>query len=148
MQTSAKSAIQLSKNYLSRYLHDVGGFLLAFAVAGFCIFPMVAITYHMYLPLVYLFVAFIGVPLIFVIAAVSSIYESYRYKFFVFVLAALLLLYGFREELRFDPASITPGAMNWNRIIFAQLLFVTPIIYGFRERHRMMVHWKMRASWE
>ena len=140
--------MQFSRNYLSRYLHDVGGFLLAFVVAGFGIFPMVAITYRMYLPVVYLFVAFIGVPLIFVIAAVYSISESYRYKFFVFVLAALLLLYGFREELTFDPASISSGAVNWNWIIFAQLLFVTPIVYGFRERHRMMAHWKMRASWE
>lgn len=53
-----------SKNYLSRYLHDVGEFLLAFIMAAFGIFPMIAITYQMYLPFVYLFVAFIGVPLI------------------------------------------------------------------------------------
>lgn len=121
---------------------------MAFVMAALGIFPMVAITYQMYLPFVYLFVALIGVPLIFAIAAVSSISESYRYKILVFILAASLLLFGFWEELRYDPSSISAGAVNWNRIIFAQLLFVTPIVYGFRERHRMMARWKMRASWE
>lgn len=140
--------MQLFQDYLSRYVRDLIAFLLAFAVAALGMFPMVAINYHAYSPFVYLFVGFIGLPLIFVFAAASSISESYRYKFFVFVIAVLLLLYGFREELSFDPSSVSPGAVNWNRIIFAQLLFATPIIYGFRERHRIKARWEMRASWE
>jgi hypothetical protein len=148
MGRAAKNAMQLIKDYLSRYFYDAIAFLLAFGVAALSILPMVALTYREYTPFVYLFVGLIGLRLIIVFAAVSSVFESYRYKFVAFVLAALLLLYGFRDILRFDPSSISPGAVNWNRIIFAQLLFTSPLIYGFRERHRIKARWKLRASWE
>jgi len=145
---AAKIAMQLFKDYLSRYVRDAVAFLLAFGVAAFGILPTVVITYREYAPFVYLFVGFVGLPLIFVFAAVSSILRSYHYKFVAFVIASLLMLYGFRDVLSFDPSSISPGAVNWNRVIFAQLLFITPIIYGFRERRRNKARWAMRASWE
>lgn len=140
--------MQLFKNYLSRYVHDAVSILLAFCVAAFGIVPMVAITYREHSPFVYIYVGAIGLPLIFAFAMASGISKSYRYKFVAFVAAALLLVYQCRDFLFFDPSSISAGAVNWNGIIFAQLLFATPIIYGFRERHRIKARWEMQASWE
>lgn len=144
----AKNAMQLIKNYLNRYVRDVIGFLLAFGAAAFGIIPMVAIIFREYSPFVYSFVGLMGLTIIGVFAAVSSVFESYRYKFFVFVIATLFLLHRFWDIISFDPSLICTGAINWNRIIFAQLLFASPIIYGFRERHRIKARWKSRASWE
>ena len=123
---------------LSRYVRDAVCFLSAFVLAAFSILPMIFIVYREYAPFVYIFIGFIGAPLIAVFAAVSFVFDSYRYKFVVFVLASSFLVYGFKDVLRFDPSFISPGAANWNRIIFAQLLFATPIIYGFRERRRVL----------
>jgi hypothetical protein len=123
-------------------------FLWAFGVAALGMLPMVALTYREYSPFVYIFIALMGLPLIIVLAAMSSVFESYRYKFFAFGIAALLLLYWLRDTVSFDPSLLTPGAVNWNRIIFAQMLYATPIIYVFRERHRIKARWDVRASRE
>ena len=141
-------AMQPFKDYLSRYVRDVVAVLLAFAVAAVVILPMVAITYREYAPFVYLYIGVIGLQLILAFTAVSSIFSSYRYKMLAFGAASALVLYGLRDILSFDPSLITPGAVNFNRIIVAQLLFATPMIYFFRERHRIRARWQMRTGWE
>ena len=140
--------MQLIKDYLGRYVRDLIAFLSAYSVAAFGILPMVAITYREYSLFVYLFVGLLGLTLILIFAAASSVFDSYRYKFVAFLTAALLLLYQAWEILSFDPSTISPGAVNWNRIIFAQLLFASPIIYTFRQRRRIKARWDLHGSWE
>ena len=138
--------MQLFKDYLTRYVRDAVAFLLAFGVAAFGILPMVAITYGEYAPFVYLCVGFIGLPLIFIFAAVSSILPSYRYKFWRVRHCLVAHSARFPGYSNFRPPLSSPGAVNWNRVIFAQLLFATPMIYGFCERHRVKARWAMQVS--
>lgn len=126
------------RRYLLRYVRDLCAFLKAYALASAAIFPIILFTYWGVFPFVYVVIGVIGLLEILIFSVFTSILPSYRLKLFVFGVALGFAVFSLWGMLSAEP--IIVGAMNINRLIFAQLMFLFPIFYVLLERQEMREH--------
>lgn len=135
--------MQFIKRYLLRYAWDVFIFLWAYALACVGIAPLVVVAFGIYTPVVYLFIGGVGLISIVIFAVLTGLFDSYRYKFLIFIGVVAYYSYAMGSTLSFKPPS---NAINTNLLLFVYLMLLFPAAYAYLERKGIRRHFERRPA--
>jgi len=133
--------MQFIKRYLLRYAWDVFIFLWAYALACVGIAPLVVVAFGIYTPVVYLFIGWVGLISIVIFAVLTGLFDSYRYKFLIFIGVVAYYLYAMGSTLSFKPPS---NAINL--LVFVYLMLLFPAAYAYLERKGIKRHFELMVT--
>ena len=133
--------MQFIKRYLLRYAWDVFIFLWAYALACVGIAPLVVVAFGIYTPVVYLFIGWVGLISIVIFAVLTGLFDSYRYKFLIFIGVVAYYSYAMGSTLSFKPPS---NAINL--LVFVYLMLLFPAAYAYLERKGIKRHFELMVT--